>query len=66
MKYIVVCAFNDIQDKGHLYKVGSTYPREGMSTTDKRISELSTDNNKAHKPLIVAEKRKRGKSNDNK
>ena len=63
MKYTVICAFNDLRDNGHLYKVGTTYPRAGMSVTDKRIAELSTDNNKAHRPLIAV--KKRGKNNDN-
>ena len=50
--YTVIHEFCDLQDNNHIYKVGSEYPREGYSPTDKRIVELSTAKNKQHKPLI--------------
>jgi hypothetical protein len=74
MKYVVINAFNDISDSNLLYKVGDVYPREGTHPTDERISELLSDANMQHKPLIVESgneekptppKRKRGKKNEN-
>ena len=52
MKYTVLSEFADLQDNNHIYEVGSEYPREGYSPSDKRIEELSTAKNKQHKPLI--------------
>lgn len=74
--YRVISAFNDIFDGGFLYKVGDVYPRAGYTTTDQRINELSSDNNKQHRPLIEAvvdeskteaarpARKKRGKKNE--
>lgn len=54
MEYRVICAFNDITDSNFLYKVGDVYPRQGTHPTDNRISELLSDANMQHKPLISA------------
>ena len=52
-KYIVVYkAFKDLKDKGHIYKKGDEYPRNGLKPSKKRIEELSTTNNKIGKILI--------------
>lgn len=54
MKYRVIKMFTDLQDKEYAYQVGDTYPREGLSPTDERIVELSTDKNRQGVPLIEA------------
>lgn len=52
-KYIVVYKiFKDLQDKGHIYKRGDIYPREGYQPTQKRIKELASKNNKIGETLI--------------
>lgn len=51
--YKVICRFADLQDDGHIYEVGDTYPREGdYHPTKKRKSELSSTKNLIGVPLI--------------
>lgn len=58
--YEVIVMFYDMLDfkqtKGgkiyHRYDVGDKYPRDGAETTDARIAELTTDQNKRGTPLI--------------
>lgn len=50
--YRVIEYFHDLQDKGHHYNVGDTFPREGVSVDKERIKELSSSSNKLGKPLI--------------
>jgi hypothetical protein len=50
--YKVIKAFTDLQDKRYAYSVGDTYPREGITVSERRLEELSSDKNKRHKPLI--------------
>lgn len=52
MSYTVIHYFEDLQDFNHPYKAGDTFPRLGMVVTDARLKELSSSNNKQHKPLI--------------
>lgn len=68
MIYRVINAFNDLLDSGHLYTLGSVYPREGYTPSEQRIAELLGSDNKQGKPLISVEsesKKKRGKKNEN-
>ena len=51
--YITKIAFEDLQDNGHKYNLGDTYPRDGYNPTPERIDELSTEKNKRGVPLIV-------------
>lgn len=51
--YTVVKMFFDLQDSGHEYNVGDTYPREGYEPSLSRIDELASDQNKQGVPLIV-------------
>lgn len=51
--YKVIKYFIDLQDGEHPYNVGDAYPREGLKVSDKRISELSSSNNRRHTPLIA-------------
>lgn len=44
--------FEDLQDSRHPYKVGDTYPREGLNPDAARILELSTDANRRGVALI--------------
>lgn len=44
--------FNDRQDKNHSYQVDEVYPRAGYVASDKRLSELSSSNNKLRRPVI--------------
>lgn len=54
MKYEVLEYFTDLQDNDYEYKVGDVYPHEGYTPTDKRISDLATDNNVRKHPIIKA------------
>lgn len=68
MMYRVINAFNDLLDSGRLYTLGSVYPREGYTPSERRIAELLGSDNKQGKPLIAVEsepKKKRGKRNEN-
>lgn len=50
--YKVIKLFTDLTDEGYEYKVGDTYPREGVKPTKQRIEELSGSDNKQGVPLI--------------
>ena len=50
--YKVIKFFTDLQDKNHAYKVGDTFPRDGVEISPKRLKELSSANNKRGIPLI--------------
>lgn len=52
MSYKVIHYFTDLQDFNHPYRVGDTFPREGMKVSDKRLEELASNKNKQKKPLI--------------
>lgn len=51
--YTVIEAFPDALDKCYNYKVGDTYPREGVEPTEERIAELLGDANARKRPLIA-------------
>lgn len=53
MIYKVVKAFYDLEDGNHRYNVGDFYPRNAKKAQDKRIEELSGNNNKQGVPLIA-------------
>lgn len=60
--YKVVEFFHDLQDSGHAYNPGDTFPREGFKASDARLTELSGANNARGMKLIekvVERKRKR-------
>ena len=50
--YEVIHYFTDLQDNEYPYNVEDTFPRYGLTVSDKRLKELSGSNNKQHKPLI--------------
>ena len=50
--YKVIKEFTDLQDKGHSYVPGNPFPRKGLTVTDERLAELSTNANKRGEPLI--------------
>lgn len=50
--YEVIRIFKDLQDFDHFYNVGDTFPRKGMTVSKERLKELSSSNNKQHRPLI--------------
>lgn len=52
MTYKVIEYFTDLQDDNHAYNVGDTFPRENLTVSDDRLTELSTKNNRQNKPLI--------------
>lgn len=56
-KYTVVKFFTDLQDNRHPYNVGDEFPRKGLTVNKERLAELSSNNNKQHKVLIVAEEK---------
>lgn len=52
-KYVVVFPrWKDLEDNGHIYKKGDTYPRKGYTPTKERIKQLTTKNNKIGEVLI--------------
>lgn len=50
--YKVIEYFEDLQDNGRPYHVGDIFPREGLSVSVDRLTELSTNKNRRKKPLI--------------
>lgn len=52
--YRVIKYFTDLQDNRHAYKAGDIFPREGMTVSQDRLDELSSSNNRQHRPLIEA------------
>jgi hypothetical protein len=59
--------FKDFEDNRYQYQYGDKYPRDGYETTDKRIKELSSTNNKLNTIIIEKvedEKPKISKSKD--
>lgn len=61
MAYKVIRFFYDMQDAEHLYKVGDSYPREGVAVSDKRVAELLSNKNRLRQPVIAEVKTKRKK-----
>ena len=51
--YKVIVDFADLTDNRHFYKVGDTFPRQGLEVAKGRIAELSTKMNRRGKPLIA-------------
>ena len=51
--YKVLELFTDLLDNNYKYLAGDIYPREGLTPTKKRITELSTDKNRRHRPVIA-------------
>lgn len=51
-KYKVIRKFRDLQDNDHIYNFGDEFPRKG-ATTEERVVELSTAENKIGIPLIA-------------
>lgn len=52
MSYKVIHYFEDLQDKSHPYSVGDIFPRSGLTVSEERLAELSSENNRRKKPLI--------------
>ncbi|MFC3212722.1 hypothetical protein [Planomicrobium okeanokoites] len=51
MEYKVIKAFTDLQDNGHVYAAGDSYPRKGTASAE-RIAALSSTDNKEGVPFI--------------
>lgn len=54
MGYKVIKFFTDLQDDGHPYNVGDTFPRVGVSVSKERLDELAGSGNRQGVPLIEA------------
>lgn len=50
--YRVIRTFADLQDGKRLYQAGDTYPRPGLTVTEKRLQALASSDNAAHMALI--------------
>lgn len=50
--YKVIKFFTDLKDHDHAYRVGDIFPRKGLTVSEERLKELSTDQNKRGIPLI--------------
>lgn len=49
----VTTAFADLQDGGYIYKVGDQFPRPGVSVSEKRLRELSSNSNRRGMAVIA-------------
>lgn len=58
----VIIAFADLQDDGHIYNVGDEYPRAGVTVSEERLEELTSDRNRRGVALIADEEAKEGPS----
>lgn len=52
MMYKVIKTFADLQDNGHIYALGDTFPRNGKKVSAERLTELASAKNKLKTPLI--------------
>lgn len=50
--YKVLAMFTDLQDGGHRYEAGDTYPRKGYKPSEERIAELASSANKRGQAVI--------------
>lgn len=53
-KYEVINYFTDLRDYDHPYNVGDEFPRQGVTVSEERLAELSSDKNRQGRPLIRA------------
>lgn len=53
--YRVVKYFEDLQDNRHPYNEGDIFPREGLTVTEERLAELSSEKNRRGIKLIEFE-----------
>lgn len=54
MTYIATEYFEDMTDKRHKYKAGDVFPRKGLSVSEARLAELSSDGNRRGRPVIAS------------
>ena len=53
--YIATEHFVDLADKKHrAYNPGDKYPADGVTVSEARIAELSSDSNRRHRAVIAA------------
>lgn len=52
--YTVTEYFEDIADNRYKYYVGDEFPRKGLTVSEARLAELSSDRNKRKRPVIAA------------
>ena len=50
--YKVIKFFTDLQDNNNAYRVGDTFPRQGVEVSPERLKELSTTANRRGIPVI--------------
>lgn len=60
--YKVIKYFVDLQDNEFPYKVGDTFPREGLEVSAERLAELAGNDNKQKTPLIIKVSEKKATS----
>lgn len=53
-KYEVIRFFTDLRDYDHAYNVGDEFPRQGVTVSEERLAELSSNRNRQGRPLIRA------------
>lgn len=56
--YKVIKSFVDLQDNGHRYNAGDSFPRDGVTVSDARIKKLLGASNRQGTPLIKEIKEK--------
>lgn len=54
MIYQVTEFFTDLADNRHAYHKGDKFPRDGVTVSEARLAELSSDRNKRKRPVIAA------------
>lgn len=52
-QYIALTHFEDLEDEGTVYELGTIYPRNGVEVSDKRIALLLSNFNNRRKPVIA-------------
>lgn len=52
-KFVVLKDFKDLHDKGHIYRAGEFYPRDGVDLDEDRAEELASTNNARNEQLII-------------
>lgn len=54
MLYRATEFFQDKTDGLHKYYAGDTFPREGLTVSEERLAELSSNRNVRRRPVIAA------------
>ncbi len=57
--YEVIRRFSDRTDNNYVYEIGDTFPREGVTASKERITELSGSENALNAPAIKKQEKQK-------